>query len=101
MSGKRALKHRAVCSQWSEYTAYKEFEQKAAGRSTEEQQTINVKMMEIFAEFGRIRQQSPKSKEAIGLAKKLQDLPAKQFRLIVGNKSIESERVCTADALLL
>lgn len=59
--------------------AYKEYEQKAAGRSKEEQQTINVKMMEIFAEFGRIKGQSPDSQEAVGLAKKLQDFITEHF----------------------
>ena len=40
---------------WGKTDAYKEYEQKSAGRSKEEQQTINVKMMEIFAKFGKIK----------------------------------------------
>ena len=64
---------------WGKTAAYKEYEQKSAGRSKEEQQTINVKMMEIFAEFGRIRDQSPDSEKAVGLAKKLQDFITEHF----------------------
>lgn len=64
---------------WGKTDAYKEYEQKSAGRSKEEQQNINIKMMEIFAEFGKIRTQSPESDEAVGLAKKLQDFITEHF----------------------
>ena len=64
---------------WGKTDAYKEYEQKSAGRSQEEQKTINVRMMEIFAEFGKIRDQSPESEEAVGLAKKLQDFITEHF----------------------
>ncbi len=58
---------------WGKTDAYKEYEQKSAGRTKETQQKLNVEMMEIFAEFGKIRNQSPESPEAIALAKKLQE----------------------------
>ena len=58
---------------WGKTDAYKEYEQKAAGRSKETQQKLNVEMMNIFAEFGKIKEQQPDSDEAIALAKKLQD----------------------------
>lgn len=64
---------------WGKTDAYKEYEQKSAGRSKEEQQTINVKMMEIFAEFGKIKDQSPDGEAAAGLAKKLQDFITEHF----------------------
>ena len=64
---------------WGKTDAYKEYEQRSAGRSMEEQQTINVKMMEIFAEFGKIKDQSPDGEEATGLAKKLQDFITENF----------------------
>lgn len=35
--------------------------------------------MHIFAEFGRIKEQSPDGKEAVGLAKKLQDFITDNF----------------------
>ena len=58
---------------WGTTDAYKEYEQKAAGRTKEAQQKLNVEMMNIFAEFGKIKELSPESEEAIALAKKLQD----------------------------
>ena len=58
---------------WGTTDAYKEYEQKAAGRTKETQQKLNVEMMSIFAEFGKIKELSPESEEAIALAKKLQD----------------------------
>ena len=64
---------------WGTTDAYKEYELKSAGRSKEEQQKINIEMMHIFAEFGRIKEQSPDGKEATGLAKKLQDFITDNF----------------------
>lgn len=58
---------------WGTTDAYKEFEKKSEGRSKETQQKLNVEMMGIFAEFGKIKDLSPDGKEAITLAKKLQD----------------------------
>ena len=58
---------------WGKTDAYKEFEKKSAGRSKETQQKLNVEMMNIFAEIGKIRDKAPDSEEAIALAKKLQD----------------------------
>lgn len=58
---------------WGKTEAYKEFEKKSAGRSKETQQKLNVEMMSIFAEFGKIRDKAPDSEEATALAKKLQD----------------------------
>ena len=58
---------------WGKTDAYKEYEQKSAGRSKETQQKLNVEMMDIFATFGKIKEMSPDSEEAISLAKKLQD----------------------------
>ena len=53
--------------------AYKEYEEKSKGRSKEMQQKLHVEMMEIFVEFGKIKEQSPDSAEAIAQAKKLQE----------------------------
>ena len=57
---------------WGKTDAYKEFEKKSEGRSKETQQKLNVEMMNIFAEFGKIRDKAPDNEEAIALAKKLQ-----------------------------
>ncbi len=58
---------------WGKTDAYKEYEKKSAGRSKESQQKLNVEMMNIFAEFGKIKDLEPDCEEAIQLAKKLQD----------------------------
>ena len=58
---------------WGQTDAYKEYEQKSEGRTKEVQQKLNIEMMDIFAQFGKIKDQKPDSEEAIRLAKKLQD----------------------------
>lgn len=58
---------------WGQTDAYKEYEQKSEGRTKEVQQKLNIEIMDIFAQFGKIKDQKPDSEEAIGLAKKLQD----------------------------
>ena len=58
---------------WGTTDAYKEFEKKSAGRSREEEQVLGVQMMEIFVEFGKIRNKKPESEEAQALVKKLQN----------------------------
>lgn len=58
---------------WGQTDAYKEYEQKSEGRTKEVQQKLNIEMMDIFAQFGKIKDQKQDSEEAIGLAKKLQD----------------------------
>ena len=39
--------------------AYKEFEQKSKGRSREEEKTLGIGMMELFADFGKLLPLSP------------------------------------------
>ena len=73
---------------WGTTDAYKEYEQKSAGRTKETQQKLNVEMMHIFAEFGKIKDMSPESQEAIALAKKLQ------------NHITENYYTCTDEILL-
>lgn len=58
---------------WGTTDAYKEYEQKSAGRTKEEQQALNVEMMDIFAEFGSLRNGAPDGKEALAVVKKLKD----------------------------
>lgn len=58
---------------WGKTDAYKEFEKKSEGRSKEMQQKLNVEMMNIFTEFGKMRDKTPDSEEAIALVKKLQE----------------------------
>ena len=58
---------------WGTTDAYKEYEQKSAGRTEDTQQKLNVEMMSIFAEFGKVKDLSPDCEEAVALARKLQD----------------------------
>ena len=58
---------------WGKTPAYKEYEEKAKGRTKEENQKIYQGMIDIFAEFGAIRNVDPASGEAQALVKKLQD----------------------------
>jgi hypothetical protein len=58
---------------WGTTDAYKEYEQKSKGRTREEQAQINRQMMDIFREFGEIRNEDPAGPEAQAQVKKLQD----------------------------
>lgn len=64
---------------WGETPAYHEFEEKSKGRTMNQQQDINTQMMEIFAEFGRLREDDPASEAAQNLVKKLQDFITAHF----------------------
>ena len=58
---------------WGQTPAYKEYEEKAKGRTREEDKKIYQGMIDIFAEFGAIRKSDPASGEAQALVKKLQE----------------------------
>ena len=58
---------------WGKTSAYKEFEEKSRGRTKEEDQKVYKGMIDLFGEFGQIRDADPASKEAQALVKKLQD----------------------------
>lgn len=64
---------------WGTTPEYREYEEKAKGRTEEQQKTINVQMMNIFAEFGKIREGDPASSEAQGLVRQLQDFITEHF----------------------
>ena len=57
---------------WGDTEAYREYERKSEGRSDEENRLLGGQMMDIFAEFGRLRGSDPASDAAQALAKKLQ-----------------------------
>ena len=57
---------------WGDTPAYQEYEQKAKGRSKAETAEISRRMMDIFAEFGAMRNGDPASAEAQDLVSKLQ-----------------------------
>lgn len=58
---------------WGKTDAYKESVQKAAGRSKEEELNIAKEFMQIFAEFGELKDTKPESGAAQEQVKKLQD----------------------------
>ena len=57
---------------WGDTPAYKEYEERSKGKTKAEMQKINVQIMDIFAEFGAIRDTDPASEQAQALVKKLQ-----------------------------
>ena len=58
---------------WGNTDAYKEFEQKTAGQSQDQQNAAADGLMAIFAQMGAIRTADPGSSEAQALVKELQD----------------------------
>ena len=64
---------RQAKASWGTTPAYKEYEEKSRGRTKEETLKIHQGMIDIFAEFGQIRDKDPASEEAQAMAKKLQD----------------------------
>ena len=65
---------------WGTTPAYKEFEEKSKGRTKEEDKKIYQGMIDLFAQFGRIRDTDPASGEAQALVKKLQEALVKKLQ---------------------
>ena len=53
--------------------AYKEFSQKSAGRTAEQEKDLGTQVMDFFARLGKMRPCEPDCKEALAWAKELQD----------------------------
>lgn len=64
---------------WGDTDAYREFEKKSAGRTEEEQNVLSTELMDIFREFGKIRDTDPAGPKAAALAAKLQDHITKNY----------------------
>ena len=58
---------------WGTTDAYKEYEQKSKDWTKGDRADVNKQMMDIFREFGELRESDPGSPEAQVLVKKLQD----------------------------
>ena len=58
---------------WGDTPEYREFEEKNRMRTTDEQQDIAAQMMELFVEFGAMKDGAPDAPEAQIQVKKLQD----------------------------
>ena len=65
--------------QWGNTAEYKESEEKAKGRTKEEEKDVMVQFMQIFTEFGVIKDQAPDCAEAQSQVKKLQDYITEHF----------------------
>lgn len=59
--------------------AYKEFEQKSKGRSKEEEKTLGIGMMELFADFGKLRTLLPETDEVQQKVSELQAYITEHF----------------------
>ena len=70
---------RRAKEQWGNTAEYKESEEKAKGRTKEEEKDVMVQFMQIFAEFGAIKDQAPDGAEAQLQVKKLQNYITEHF----------------------
>lgn len=64
---------------WGQTPEYREFEEKSKNRSKEDEQKISVKLMGIFAEFGKMKQLKPFDDVVQKQVKKLQDYITEHF----------------------
>lgn len=58
---------------WGHTDAYHEYEEKARGRSKEAQRKLNIELMTIFAELGKVKNMPHDAPEPQALVKKLQE----------------------------
>lgn len=58
---------------WGQTPEYKEFEQKSAGRTPEEDQKLSVEFMGFFAQFGEMWELSPSDEKVQAQVRKMQD----------------------------
>ena len=70
---------RRAKEQWGNTAEYKESEEKAKGRTKEEEKDVMVQFMQIFTEFGAMKDQAPDGAEAQSQVKKLQDYITEHF----------------------
>lgn len=70
---------RQAKASWGQTPEYREFEVKSKGRTAEENNRISVGMMEIFKEFGSMRETDPAGQAAQEQVKKLQDYITEHF----------------------
>ena len=65
--------------QWGKTPEYKEFEQKSQNRSKEEEQVIMNKFMQLFADFGKLKESKPDSADVQSQVQKLKDYITENF----------------------
>ncbi len=59
--------------------AYKEFEQKSAGRTAQQEKDLGAMVMDLFAKLGKLRPCDPSCEEAQAWAKELQEFFTENF----------------------
>ena len=65
--------------QWGDTSAYKEYEEKASGRSDEEEKVLWKEFMKLFERFGKIKDTDPASDKAQGMVKEIQGYITEHF----------------------
>ena len=70
---------RRAKEQWGKTAEYKEFEEKEANRSDEQQQNMMREFMQIFVEFGQMKEAEPTDEKVQLQVKKLQDYITEHF----------------------
>lgn len=70
---------RRAKEQWGKTAEYKEFEEKEANRSDEQQQNMMQEFMQIFVEFGQMKEAEPTDEKVQLQVKKLQDYITEHF----------------------
>ena len=70
---------RQAKEQWGKTDEYKEFEQKSESRSKEEEQAVIGNFMQLFADFGKLKDARPESADVQSHVKKLQDYITEHF----------------------
>lgn len=70
---------RRAREQWGDTAAYKEFAQKDANRSTEEQALISTGLMQLFTEFGKLAEEAPESGTVQAQVRKLQEYISEHY----------------------
>ena len=70
---------REAKASWGQTKEWKEYEQKAQGRTREDNAALARGMMDIFAKFGAIRDQDPASEAAQALVNKLHSYISEHF----------------------
>ena len=64
---------------WGKTEAYKEFEEKQKNYSEKDNQKINVELMNLFVEFGKMKEVDARNDEVQKQVKKLQDFITEHF----------------------
>ena len=65
--------------QWGKTDEYKEFEQKSQGRTKEEDRVIMAQFMQLFKDFGTMKETAPESAQVQDHVRKLQDYISEHF----------------------